>query len=277
MDTRLLGLLICPICHGMLHCSADQKQFICAAERPHTFDVAKSGYLNLTGGRRAEGDAKDAVRARRTFLDAGYYEPLSNRINEILNECGANSVLDAGCGEGYYSNRMATEKRVVLGVDLSKDGIDLAAKSAKVQGNRAGFVVASLFMLPVRSASVDAITNLFAPCAEEEFLRVLAPGGYFILVGAGEKHLFGLKEAIYRDPYLNTGREDLPQAMAPLRTEHLRYQITVSGQEHIQALFSMTPYYWRTSESDRKKLAALTSLTTEVDFDIFIYRKGQTP
>jgi 23S rRNA (guanine745-N1)-methyltransferase len=53
--------------------------------------------------------------------------------------------------------------------------------------------VASIFALPVQNASLDAVTNLFAPCAEEEFLRVLKPNGHLLLVGAGERHLMGLK------------------------------------------------------------------------------------
>jgi 23S rRNA (guanine745-N1)-methyltransferase len=55
----------------------------------------------------------------------------------------------------------------------------------------------------------------------------------------------------------------------------LIYTITVEGEEAIEALFSMTPYYWRTSEADRAKLKNLQTLTTEVDFDIFIYQKGE--
>ena len=42
----------------------------------------------------------------------------------------------------------------------------------------------------------------------------------------------------------------------------------------IEALFSMTPYYWRTSKEDREKLEKLDILTTSVDFDIFLFRKG---
>ena len=55
--------------------------------------------------------------------------------------------------------------------------------------------------------------------------------------------------------------------------ERLRGEITVQGAEQIDALFSMTPYYWRTSETDRAKLNGLTSLATAYDFDILLYRK----
>jgi 23S rRNA (guanine745-N1)-methyltransferase len=133
----------------------------------------------------------------------------------------------------------------------------------------------AFFSLPVVDESFDALINLFAPCAESEFLRVLKPMGNLLVVGAGERHLFGLKEILYENPYLNPGRADLPTDMQQIDCRRLTYRIEVEGREQIEALFSMTPYYWRTSEADRTKLKILDRLETEVDFDIFLYRKGQ--
>lgn len=246
----------------------------CTGARTHCYDRAKSGYLNLTSPKDGEGDLKDAVRARKLFLEAGYYQPLSKAVNALLEACGASVVVDAGCGEGYYTNRMS-EGRAVLGVDLSRAGIDLAAKAAKQATRDTAFAVASLYTLPVQNESVDAVTNLFAPCAEQEFLRVLKQGGYVILVGAGERHLLGLKQILYDDPYLNPGRADLPTSMKLIRRERLTYPITVEGRERIDALFSMTPYYWRTSLEGQKRLAALCELQTEVDFDLYVFQKDE--
>ena len=274
MQQSIISLIRCPVCGASGTVSEDKRSFYCEGTRRHCFDFSKSGYLNLAGPGGGVGDLKAAVRARSLFLDSGYYEPLSNEVNAILSQYNAASVLDAGCGEGYYSNRMAENGRIALGADLSVAGIDHAAKSAKSMGQNAGFLVASLFRLPVAEGSLDAVTNIFAPCAEDEFCRVLKPGGYLILVGAGTEHLFGLKRILYDDPYKNEGRSDLPEHMQFIERRNLSYEITVEGTERIQALFSMTPYYWRTAEHDREKLTNLTTLTTEIDFDIFIYRKG---
>lgn len=273
MKESITTFLQCPICKAAGRISTDGRSFLCNGARTHCFDFSKSGYLNLAGPHGGAGDLKAAVRARTLFLEAGYYEPLSDAINQILCDVGAKSVLDAGCGEGYYSNRMA-QGRAVLGVDLSTVGIDHAAKVAKRMDADAGYAVASLFELPVRSEAFDAVTNLFAPCAEAEFMRVLGSGGHIIVVAAGERHLLGLKHALYENPYENRGRADLPKDLPLLEKKQLRYEITVEGNEAIGALFSMTPYYWRTSEEDRAKLDTLDTLTTEVDFDIFVYRKG---
>ena len=275
MKNNVFRLLRCPVCKAELLQDDLQKSCRCEGVKPHSFDFARSGYLNLAGGRAGEGDLKNAVLARRAFLDAGYYQCLSNKINEILDTVPSDLVLDAGCGEGYYTNRMGNGERAVFGVDLSRAGIDAAAKSAKQNATGVSFAVASIFSLPVGDTACDAVTNLFAPCCESEFSRVLKNGGYLVLVGAGERHLMGLKEVLYENPYLNPGRADLPTKMKEIERRRLTYTITVEGEEAIEALFSMTPYYWRTSESDHAKLKNLQTLTTQVDFDIFVYQKGE--
>ncbi|MBQ8309790.1 MAG: methyltransferase domain-containing protein [Clostridia bacterium] len=275
MISNISYLLKCPVCGAAMQTDPDGRVCRCVGARVHCYDVSRSGYLNLTSPGDGAGDLKAAVKARTLFLSNGYYEPLSDEINGILKDLDAKTVLDAGCGEGYYTNRMGTERRV-LGVDLSRAGIDAAAKSAKQSGSGAAFAVGSLFKLPVSDRTFDAITNLFAPCAEAEFLRVLKPTGKLLLVGAGERHLLGLKELIYDNPYLNPGRADLPTTMQLLEHRRLTYSINVKGREQIAALFSMTPYYWRTSNVDRHKLDAAETLETEVDFDIFLYGKGQS-
>ena len=269
------SMLRCPICSAAMQADEACKSCRCQGTRTHSYDFARSGYLNLTRPGDGEGDLKDAINARKLFLGAGYYEPLSKEINTLLQKLNAKTVLDAGCGEGYYTNRMANEERSVLGVDLSRAGIDAAAKQAKQNVTNVAFAVASIFSLPVGDATCNVVTNLFAPCCESEFSRVLKNGGYLILVGAGERHLMGLKEVLYENPYLNPGRADLPTKMTEIDRRRLTYTITVEGEEKIEALFSMTPYYWRTSESDHAKLKNIKTLTTEVDFDIFVYQKGE--
>ncbi len=274
MKTTVLAMLRCPVCSASMQADEAGKSCRCAGERTHSYDFSRSGYLNLTHPGDGEGDAKDAINARKLFLSAGYYEPLSNEINAILESLNAKTVLDAGCGEGYYTNRMAKEDRAVLGVDLSRAGIDAAAKQAKQNNTTSAFAVGSIFSLPVRDAACDVVTNLFAPCCESEFSRVLGVGGHLVLVGAGERHLMGLKQVLYENPYLNPGRADLPIKMKEIDRHRLTYTVTVEGAEAIEALFSMTPYYWRTSEADHAKLKNIQTLSTELDFDIFIYQKG---
>ncbi len=273
MNTSVLSLLSCPICHKKMDIRrSTDKICYCKDEPPHCFDFSRSGYLNLAGPHAGEGDGKQAIVARKMFLDAGYYQPLADQLCQILDQIPSQTLLDAGCGEGYYTNQMA-KGRYALGIDLSKSGIDQAAKRARQTESQAGFAVASIFDLPADDAIFDVVTNLFAPCSEEEFLRILKPGGHLVIVAAGKQHLFGLKKLIYDDPYVNPGRADLPSRMKLIDKIRLHDNITVYGVQMIQSLFSMTPYYWRTSSQDRQKLESVESLTTEIDFDIYLYQK----
>lgn len=267
--SALFEKLRCPICGEAIDVTGPSA--FCRGARRHCFDFAKSGYLNLTAGHGGKGDLKEATDARHRFLGKGYYALLADRLAEICAELSPKAILDAGCGEGYYTGRMS-KVAPTFGVDLSKSGIDLAAKDAKREALPALYAVASLFTLPLPEVSFDLVTNLFAPCAEEEFCRVLAPNGYLLVVGVGKRHLMGLKEALYDDPRLNPGREDLPKNMRLVKKETLSKTIFVQ-KEDLNDLFAMTPYYFRTSWHDKEKLSALDRLETEIAFDLFLYRK----
>lgn len=280
MENRKIikNVLACPVCKEQLLLTEDARSAYCAGARRHLFDFASAGYLNLYASRASGGDGGECVGARTAFLSKGYYEKISDAVNDLLDKYTAQDakVLDAGCGEGYYTNRMAKGcSRTVFGFDLAKPAINTAAKSAKRNGDgNAFFGVASAYSLPVISGSMNAVTTIFAPCAEEEYARVLAEDGILLLVGAAEEHLIDLKRAVYDDVYKNEGRRDLPGELFELLEERrLTYTIELPTKEDIQNLFAMTPYYYHTSVKDKEKLASLSSLCTKVDVELFIYKK----
>ena len=183
-------------------------------------------------------------------------------------------LLDAGCGEGYYSNALAEEGFSVIGVDLSKFAVDASSKRlARSQKENFLFAAASVFKLPVADASVSVVTNVFAPCAEEEYTRVLESNGVLIVAWAGERHLMGLKEAVYDTAHTNSERADLPDQMKKIDEIRIVYTIELDSNEEIKSLFAMTPYYWRTSIDDMGKLDGLQTLNTEVDIIVSVYQK----
>src|ERR1035437_6781696 len=74
-------ILRCPDCVGVLVLSG--RSLTCPAG--HSFDLAREGYANLSRSRRT-GDSKEMLRARRRFLEAGYYQPLSDLVNRLVGE-----------------------------------------------------------------------------------------------------------------------------------------------------------------------------------------------
>lgn len=271
-------IFACPVCGGEMYVTDDGKSVKCRGAnkngKQHSFDFSADGYLSFGG---SGGDSKEAVAARKMFLRSTSCYLLAalairDAVKRYLPEC--NTLVDAGCGEGYYTSMLADVCNSVVGFDLSKFACSAGAKQAKKDGKgNLLFATASVFELPIKSGSVDAVTNIFAPCAEEEYCRILRDGGYLFVVGAGKEHLMGLKKAIYDDVYENGQRADLPKNMKHVDCIISHYAMNICGKDHISALFSMTPYYWRTSEGDKEKLAHLDSLVTDIEFEINVYQK----
>ena len=274
-DNGILTALRCPCCNSEMTLENDGKSLKCSAPKRHCFDFASSGYVNISSS-HGGGDSKEAVRSRTRFLDSGHYKPISDAMRGILSRCVPQGglIVDAGCGEGYYSCRVSGAGYSVCEFDLSKVAADQAAKRARREGlSNTLFGVASVFELPMADSSADAVMNIFAPCAEREYCRILKDGGILAVAYAGPEHLMGLKKKLYDRVYTNEERSDMPKDMKLLEEIRVRYDITLSGAEQITDLFAMTPYYWRTSQSDKDKLLGLDSLTTEADVIIAVYKK----
>ena len=270
--------LLCPVCkNSVVIIYENSGRMICKGPKIHSYDFAAGGYINLgTPLQSGGGDSKQAVRARSEFLNTGLYTPISDALCEELNKnLSPNAlIIDAGCGEGYYSTAIAKCGFALAGFDLSKFACDAAAKRAKaLQLSNAFFGVASVFSLPIRDSSADAVVNVFAPCAEKEYSRVLKSGGKLVVVSAGEDHLLGLKKAVYDEIRRNDERADMPAEMKKISTRRVKYNITVDGNDKIRSLFEMTPYYWKTSQKDMLKLENIESLQTEIDVNIEVYQK----
>ena len=268
--------LKCPVCGAKMSPSENKKSILCNGAKRHCFDVSAKGHVNLALNHSGGGDSKEAVRSRSAFLNKDFYRPFANEICKTLEKYLSKGafVVDAGCGEGYYTSILAERGFVAMGFDLSKPAIESAASSASKKGlDNVAYGVASLFSLPVLDGKADAVINLFAPCAEEEFSRVLKDGGILLVAGAGRDHLFGFKSAIYENPYKNELRADLPVKMKRLESLTVRFDIELSDPEDKLNLFAMTPYYYRTSRQDAEKLNSDRPIITEVEFNIDVYQK----
>lgn len=276
-DNTILDALRCPYCKQRMNVQG--ASIVCSGQRKHCFDFGGRGYINFgTPSQSGGGDSKEAVRARSEFLNLNYYSQFAEALTSTVKEYISNTegiVIDAGCGEGYYSERIAREGYSVCGFDLSKFAVDYAAKRANLSSlENAFFAVASVFSLPVQDACADAVINVFAPCAEKEYFRVLKNNGILIVASAGPLHLMGLKRMLYPETHENKDRADMPQAMEKVCEERVCFDISVQGNDAVRALFGMTPYYWRTSQEDAQKLDNTDKLDTEIDILISVYKKS---
>lgn len=265
---------ICPICGKPL--SKAENSLKCSDG--HCFDISKSGYVNLLSGKgkKGHGDDKIMVKARHDFLYAEYYNHLKSAICEEIKAFAEQSVcmLDSGCGEGYYTKDFYaafTEKgdKEVYGIDVSKEALKIASRSCP----KVNFAVASAYKLPFSDNSFDLLTSLFAPLAVEEFYRVLDKKGIFITAIPLENHLFSLKKAVYDTPYRNKPENTQLAGFRLIKSKKVTKDIALKSNEDIKNLFMMTPYYYKTSEKDQKKLDIIDKLVVETEFMVLIYRK----
>lgn len=263
---------ICPVCKEKLN--KDARSYVCPNN--HSFDISKDGYVNLLMSQQSSlkrhGDDKLMVKSRRDFLSGGYYERLCRQLCETVSEyvsCGG-VIADIGCGEGYYTGAiMESGKYNIYGIDISKDALRYASKSLK----NGEFAVASAFTLPFSDNSADCVLNIFAPSAYEEFSRVLKDDGYLIKAAPLEDHLWGLKCALYREPYKNKPEKRNDELFELISSKEIRYDIHLDNSEDIGNLFRMTPYFYKTGREESERLLSMTELNTTVHFNVEVYKK----
>lgn len=283
--------LTCPVCGeksdspALLTLSGNSLR----CPKNHCFDISAKGYVNLLLAQHKNvkdpGDSKEMVAARRMFLDSGAYSQLREGICEAVakHTSGMPSPLlaDCGCGEGYYTVGIsdAVPEMNIIGVDISKNA--LAAAHSRINGGgvkrRIFCAVASVYRLPIADESADAATVIFAPFRQEELLRILKPGGVIVTAIPAERHLYSLKELLYSSPRLNEVKPYEIEGLEFLEEKSVTSKITIVSQELLNALFTMTPYYYKTSPQDSAKLYTYFGthdvFETEANFKILCYKK----
>ncbi len=274
------NLLVCPVCSTQL----TQAGAILQCINAHTFDIAREGYINLLL-KKLSGDTKEMLRARRDFLERGYYRPLSDAINELVSThlhsheiSSPVAILDAGCGEGYYSGRLQSYlaqqdyRGQYVGVDISKDAVKMAAKKYQ----EACFVVANLNeRLTFADHTFNVLLNIFAPRNTDEFARVIAPHGLLVVAIPSPEHLAQLRSVLHllsiEENKQQRVIEQFTGQFALVTTASIAYTLPLSKQE-MALVAMMTPNYWHMSD-DVEKMVGIEEIQTEVGFTCLVFRK----
>jgi len=262
--------LLCPLCGEML-CRRENRY---ECENGHSFDIARQGYVNLLTVQQKHslnpGDTKEQVAARRAFLNQGFYQSIVDTLIDTAKALSCRGpMVDVGCGEGYYSSRLAAALELpLLGLDISKDAVRYAAGAYK----NATWVCATAAKLPVESHSVGLLTSLFAVTLPEEFHRVLASDGYYFQILAAQDHLMGLKSIIYPEILLRQ-KDSTPElpGFTLVKSVPIRFSFTVEG-DGVQQLLYMTPHLFRITKAGAEALAATHTLTDTASCILNVYK-----
>jgi 23S rRNA (guanine745-N1)-methyltransferase len=222
---------------------ANERRWACA--NGHSFDVSRDGYLNLlrSGSRRSRqaGDSDEMVRARQRFLATGAFDPLTEAVRTAVASVRPSTVLDVGCGEGRHTR--ALEAALVMGIDLAKRAISVAARADK----HTWYAVASAADIPLPASSVDVVVNIFGPVMPEELARVMRPSGMVVAAHPGPDHLGELRSIVYEEPLPHEVKPPLRNAaqwFSEVSSSTVLFPVHIESPSELNDLFTMTPYRW---------------------------------
>ena len=256
----------CPICQENL--TLLETSLKCCNR--HSFDLAKFGYVNLAPQiKQSTNYDKENFQNRQQILEAGFYHAILETVSDLLaNSDTSTTVLDIGCGEGFYSRKLQESHpdKTFYAFDISKDSVQIAAKS---EPNWAvNWFVGDLARLPITDASMDILLDIFSPANYGEFRRVLSKDGILIKVIPTENHLKEIRQKV-QDQLTNKdySNQDIKNhfqehfTILSSQTASLTKTITT---EQLQSLLSMTALLFHVDQS-KFDWSQLTEITIEAE------------
>ena len=256
----------CPICQESM--TLVESSLKCSNR--HSFDLAKFGYVNLAPQiKQSANYDKENFQNRQQILEAGFYQNILKGISDILaTKPSAKTVLDIGCGEGFYSRKLqeSHSDKTFYAFDISKDSVQIAAKS---EANWAvNWFVGDLARLPIKDTSMDILLDIFSPANYGEFRRVLSQNGILIKVIPTENHLKEIRQMVQdqltKKDYSNQDIKEHFQEHFSIQSSQTASLIKPITAEQRQALLSMTPLLFHV---DHTKIdwTQLTEITIEAE------------
>lgn len=256
----------CPICQENL--TLIESSLKC--NNRHSFDIAKFGYVNLAPQiKQSANYDKENFQNRQQVLEAGFYQAILDAVSDLLaNSETSTTILDIGCGEGFYSRKLQENhpEKTFYAFDISKDSVQIAAKS---EPNWAvNWFVGDLARLPIKDASMDILLDIFSPANYGEFRRVLSKDGILIKVIPTENHLKEIRQKVQNQltnkDYSNQDIKNHFQnnfTILSSKTASLTKPITA---EQLHALLSMTPLLFHIDQT-KIDWSQLTEITIEAE------------
>ena len=256
----------CPICQENL--TLIETSLKCSNR--HSFDLAKFGYVNLAPQiKQSANYDKENFQNRQQILEAGFYQAILEGISDLLaTKPSAKTVLDIGCGEGFYSRKLqeSHSDKIFYAFDISKDSVQIAAKS---ETNWAvNWFVGDLARLPIKDASMDILLDIFSPANYGEFRRVLSKDGILIKVVPTENHLKEIRQMVQdqltKKDYSNQDIKEHFQEHFSIQSSQIGSLTKSITPEQRQALLSMTPLLFHVDQT-KIDWSQLTEITIEAE------------
>lgn len=256
----------CPICQENL--TLVEGSLKC--DHRHSFDLAKFGYVNLAPQIKLSTNYdKENFQNRQQILEAGFYQAILEAVSDLLASSETSTtVLDIGCGEGFYSRKLQESHpdKTFYAFDISKDSVQIAAKSEP--NWVVNWFVGDLARLPIKNASMDILLDIFSPANYGEFRRVLSRDGILIKVIPTENHLKEIRQMVEnqltKKDYSNQDIREHFQEHFSIQSSQIASLTKPITTEQRQALLSMTPLLFHVDQS-KIDWSQLTEITIEAE------------
>lgn len=269
------SLYSCPVCSDPLNLKDNSWH----CDSGHQFDIHKKGYVNLllSNHKRSKNPGDDAamIESRRRFLHAGHYQPLAEQISTKVAEflSPESCVLDAGCGEGYYTKYLADKnpQSYFYGLDISKPAINAAARYKNIQ-----WCVASSTRAPYIDEAFNAIVSIFSRIDADSFHRILKANGIVAIAAPDHDHLVALRQQLYTQVSDYDTRKHLnylDSRFTLLDQIRIEAPLTLTSNESIIDLVKMTPHQHKIATQAKARLDTLEQLNDTACFKLYLFKK----
>ena len=268
---------LCPVRRCHLPLARSDGRLVCP--RTHSFDVARSGYVNLLQpqDRRSPrpGDSAVVVHARRRLLSQGFEADFVDAIAGFAAAGADDAVLEVGCGEGQHLAAIAARSGCEgHGLDISVATIAAAAR----RHPRLGWVVANADrFLPYADSSFRIVMSVTARTNAAEFRRVLRDDGRLVIVVPAADDLIELRAAILGERVARDRTQSAITALSPpfaLERRERLHRVVRLDPASIRDVMAASYRALRTSQ--RARLTGLGPLEVTLSRDVLLFRPAET-
>ncbi|HBG5343720.1 TPA: methyltransferase domain-containing protein [Clostridioides difficile] len=266
----------CPICKENM-ITVDENSVKCVNK--HCFDISQKGYINLLNSNIKTIYDKELFESRHEIYNSKVYDNLIEEIKFIIKNYTLNKynnyILDAGCGEGYFLNKLYEDKDIyyrckLIGIDIAGEGISIATRGE----NEIIWCISDLANLPFKDNKFDIILNILSPANYKEFTRVLNNYGMVIKIVPESNYLkeirTSIQENIKNSDYDNKNIVDVFKNHLDLIYDNrINYKANIS-ELNLRNLVKMTPLTSSLNEEELIRLLELNISNITIDLRVMV-------
>ncbi|MDO4814855.1 MAG: methyltransferase domain-containing protein [Gemella sp.] len=236
----------------------------------HSYDFSKKGYIHLINNYKDSKYDEKLFEARNYVFSNGFYNHILEGISGVIKDLQVQTILDLGCGEGYYIKELKESypETYFYGLDNAKSAIEYAMKHDKVNP----YMLANLANIPFADKTVDVILNILSPANYDEFARVLKDEGIIIKLIPSSNYLKEIRNVLEIKDYSNQETIDQLEKFTNIEKRSLVSKTFELTKEDARNFLRMTPLSF-SKEITNQHIEKLKNITVELELLVLKIKK----